>query len=141
MLYHDHAHNLVGCRSCSDALACNAKMYKQIYLSMAGKGLKPSWSGRVVYSTELTAQRVMGLSPGLNLHPTNACRHVCRYVDQKGSAAMLTSIQSAGVTSEGEDHTGEKACKKGSTMGLKPREDINKKNLCPSKNLQKKNGN
>ena len=39
MLYHDHAHNLLGCRSCSDALACNAKMYKQIYLSMAGKGL------------------------------------------------------------------------------------------------------
>ena len=39
MLYHDHAHNLVGCTSCSDALACNAKMYKQIYLSTAGKGL------------------------------------------------------------------------------------------------------
>ena len=31
---------------------------------------------------------------------TNACGHVCRYVDQKGSAAMLTSIQSAGVTPE-----------------------------------------
>ena len=39
MLYHDHAHNLVGYTSCSDALACNAKTYKQIYLSMAGKGL------------------------------------------------------------------------------------------------------
>ena len=40
MLYHDHAHNLVGCTSCSDALACNAKTYKQIYLSTAGKGLR-----------------------------------------------------------------------------------------------------
>ena len=40
MLYHDHAHNLVGCTSCSDALACNAKTYKQIYLSTAGKGVK-----------------------------------------------------------------------------------------------------
>ena len=40
MLYHDHAHNLVGCTSCSDALACNAKTYKQIYLSTVGKGLK-----------------------------------------------------------------------------------------------------
>ena len=31
---------------------------------------------------------------------TNACGHVCKYVDQKGSAAMLTSTQSAGVTLE-----------------------------------------
>ena len=31
---------------------------------------------------------------------TNASRHVCKYVDQKGLAAMLTSIQSAGVTPE-----------------------------------------
>ena len=30
----------------------------------------------------------------------NVCRHVCRYVDQKGLAAMLTSIQLAGVTPE-----------------------------------------
>ena len=28
---------------------------------------------------------------------TNACGHVCKYVDQKGSAAMLTSRQSSGV--------------------------------------------
>ena len=32
---------------------------------------------------------------------TNACGHICKYVDQKGLAAMLTSIQSAGVTPEG----------------------------------------
>ena len=31
---------------------------------------------------------------------TNACGHVCKYVDQKGLAAMLTSIQSAGVKPE-----------------------------------------
>ena len=31
---------------------------------------------------------------------TNACRHVCRYVDQKGLAAMLTSVQSTGVAPE-----------------------------------------
>ena len=30
----------------------------------------------------------------------NACGHVCRYVDQKASAAMLASIQSAGVAPE-----------------------------------------
>ena len=31
---------------------------------------------------------------------TNACRHVYRFVDQIDLAAMLTSIQSAGVTQE-----------------------------------------
>ena len=31
---------------------------------------------------------------------TNACVHICRYVDQKGLAAMLSSIQSAGVAPE-----------------------------------------
>ena len=31
---------------------------------------------------------------------TNACRHICRYMDQKGLVAMLTFIQSAGVTPE-----------------------------------------
>ena len=46
---------------------------------------------------------------------TDACGHICRYVDQKGFAAMLTSIQSAGVAPEinyeCEDHTSKKACK------------------------------
>ena len=31
---------------------------------------------------------------------TNACGHICRYVDQKDLTAMLTSIQSAGVAPE-----------------------------------------
>ena len=31
---------------------------------------------------------------------TNACVHVCKYVDKKGLAAMLTSIQTAGVAPE-----------------------------------------
>ena len=34
------------------------------------------------------------------LSPTNVCRYVCKYVGQKGSAAMLTSLWSAGVTPE-----------------------------------------
>ena len=34
------------------------------------------------------------------LTSTNACRHDCKCREQKGSAAMLTSIQSAGVTPE-----------------------------------------
>ena len=45
MLYHDHAqslyveHKLPRCTSCSGTLAYSAKTPKQIYLSMAGKGL------------------------------------------------------------------------------------------------------
>ena len=31
---------------------------------------------------------------------TNACGHICKYVDRKGSAAMLTPIWSAGVMPE-----------------------------------------
>ena len=31
---------------------------------------------------------------------TNTCGHICKYVDQKGSATMLTSVQSVGVTPE-----------------------------------------
>ena len=31
---------------------------------------------------------------------TNACSHICNYIDRKGSAAILTSIQSVGVTPE-----------------------------------------
>ena len=53
---------------------------------------------------------------------TNACRHVCRYVDQKGSAAMLTSLESAGVAPEVNLRITQarKAPKKGSTLALKP---------------------
>ena len=59
----------------------------------------PSRSGRVVYSALLAACSTDGHSfkPQTS---TNTCRHICRYVNQKGSAAMLTSIQSAGVTPE-----------------------------------------
>ena len=62
----------------------------------------------------------MGLSPQTS---TNVHRHVCRYVDQKGSAAMLTSIQSAGVTPEGNLRnplcTGKEAHKQGIQPGFK----------------------
>ena len=43
---------------------------------------------------------VRGLSPSLVQTSTNACRHICKYVDQKCLAAMVTSIQSAGVAPE-----------------------------------------
>ena len=42
----------------------------------------------------------MGSSPGPAGTSTNACRHVYKYVDQKGLAAVLTSIQSVGVAPE-----------------------------------------
>ena len=51
----------------------------------------------MVYSAVHAARTVMGSSPRAS---TNARRHVCRYVDQKGLAVMLTSIQSAGVAPE-----------------------------------------
>ena len=70
-------------------------------------------------------------------------------MDQKDSAVMLTSIQSAGVTPEVNlriKHADEKAHKKGSTQALKPRADIirspkqgyqwpHKKDLCPLKKI------
>ena len=53
---------------------------------------------------------------------TNVRGDFYKYVDWKGSATMLASIQSAGVTPEVnlEDNTGKKACKKQSTLSLKP---------------------
>ena len=61
--------------------------------------MKPSLSGRVVYSVVIAACGTdsRGFKPHTSI---NACRHVCRYVDQKGSDTMLTSIQSAGVAPE-----------------------------------------
>ena len=60
---------------------------------------------------------------------TNACWHVWRNVDQKGSAAMLTSIHSAGVAPEvnlrNPLSAGEVAHKWGNpALALKPRADI-----------------
>ena len=39
-------------------------------------------------------------------------------------AAMLTSIQSAGIAPKSEDHTGKKAHKKISTLALKPKTGV-----------------
>ena len=75
---------------------------------------------------------------------TNACRHVCEYVDQKGLAAMLTSIQSAGVASEVNLRITQARKQKGSTLALKPKADVTRspkqgyqwpheKDLCSSK--------
>ena len=50
----------------------------------------------------LTAQTVVGSSPIPNLHQCLWTRlgHIWKYVDWKGSAAILTSVQSEGVTPE-----------------------------------------
>ena len=70
-----------------------------------------SWAG--------VAWTVVGSSPQTS---TNACRHVCRYMDQKGLAVMLTSIQSAGVTPEVNLRNllcaGKEACKRGNPPWL-----------------------
>ena len=53
--------------------------------------------------------------------PTNACEHmICKYMDQKCSAAMLTSVQLAGATLEVSLRitTGEKAHKQGIHPGF-----------------------
>ena len=49
----------------------------------------------------------------------------CKYVNQNGTAAMLTSTELADVIPE-VNHTGEKACK-GSTPALKPRANVTPK--------------
>ena len=52
---------------------------------------------------------------------TNACGHIiCKYVDRKGSAAMVASVQSAGVAPEVNLRitTGKKLCK--SKKGMNP---------------------
>ena len=69
--------------------------------------------------------------------------HICKYVDRKGSAAMLTpfTVSRCCTSGESEDDTGKKACK-GIPLALKPRYDITrspkqgyqwpqKKDLCP----------
>ena len=104
----------------------------------------PSRSGRVVYSAMRT---VCGMD-GRRFMPwtsTNACRHVCRYVDQKGSAVMLTFIQSAGVAPEvnlrNSLQAGDKARKWGihpgfETQGGHPKQGYqwpHEKDLCPPK--------
>ena len=86
--------------------------------------------------------------------PMLKCRHVCRYADRKGSAAILTSIQSAGVTPEvnrrNSLHSGDKACKWGIHPGFEtqrrrcarsPKQGYqwpHEKDLCPPKILKKK---
>ena len=83
---------------------------------------------------------------------TNACRHICRYVDQKGSTAMLTSIVSRPVSQQVSHqrwiwglHKWE-SMQSLSTLALKSRADVTRspkqgyhwKGLMSSKNLKKK---
>ena len=65
-------------------------------------------------------QTVLGSNPDPAQISTNACTYVCKYVDQKDSAAMQTSMQSEGVAPE-ELHAGKKARKWEIHPGLKPR--------------------
>ena len=51
----------------------------------------------MVYSSVLAEQMVVGSKPQTS---TNTYGHIYKYVDRRGSAAMLTSIQSTGVTPE-----------------------------------------
>ena len=75
---------------------------------------------------------------------------IYKYVDRKGSAALLTSIDSAGVAPEMNLRITQarKLTSKGSTLALKPRADVTRslkqgyqwpheKDLCPPK-LKKK---
>ena len=79
---------------------------------------------------------------------TNACGHICKYVDQKGSTAMLPlcTVSRRCTRDESQVHTSEKA-HKGSTLALKPMENVirspkqeyqwpHKKGLCPPKILR-----
>ena len=50
------------------------------------------------WNTKDGQRRESPLAPSLK--ESIACGHDCRYVDRKGSAAILTSIQSAGVALE-----------------------------------------
>ena len=93
------------------------------------------------WSTAPCLLRGRGFEPRTS---TNACGHVCRYVDRKGWAAMLTSIQSAGVTPEVNPrnslHAGDKARKQGihpgfETQGRRPKQGYQ---WPPPKNFKKK---
>ena len=100
-----------------------------------------SRSGRVVYSAVLPTC-VMGSSPK---PPPMLMDVVCWYVDQKGYAAMLTSIQSAGVTQEANQRhsmQARKPTREKSTLTLKPRtyQWPHKKDFSPPKNLKNYGG-
>ena len=78
-----------------------------------------SRSGRVVYSAELATcgTDARGFEPQTS---TNVCRNVCRYVDRKGSAATLTSVQSPGVEPEVNLRNSLPAANKAHKQGVHP---------------------
>ena len=82
---------------------------------------------------------------------TNACLQACGS-KRFGCHADLYTVSRCYTRDESEDHTDEKACKKGSTLLLKPRTNTNRsqkirlsvapqKGLMSSKNLKKTNTN
>ena len=130
---------------------CMSKTTQLIfYVSICSWNLnvwQPSRSYRVVYSAVLAVYGTdsHGFEPQTS---TNACRHNCRYVDQKGSAAMLTSIQSAGVIPEVNLRMTQARKHAKGILALKPGTDITRspkqgyqwpheKDWCPTKILKK----
>ena len=104
-------------------------------------------SGRVVYSAVPVQARSWVWA--LNLHQ---CLQTCLWVHglkRLSCHADLYTVSRCCNRGESEDHTSEKACKKGSTLALKPRADVTRspkqgyrwpheKELGPPKNFNKK---
>ena len=67
----------------------------------------------------------------MGLNPTNTCRYLtCKYVDQKGLAAMLATKRSAGHVPEVDLrnplYAGNEACKQGIHSVFEPMVDISR---------------
>ena len=97
-----------------------------------------------IYRAMFAAQMVMGSSPGPNIHQFLwTCLQVHRSKRLNCNADLYT-VSRCHTRGEFEDHTGKKACKKRSTLALKPRADVtrspkqgyqwsHKKDSCPPK--------
>ena len=97
---------------------CNSLLLDSSQLLLNFEGIKETeWSSGL--QRHACGMDGRGFKPWTSI---NACRHICRYVDQKGLGAMLPSIQSAGVTPEVNLRsllcTGEEAHKRGNPHWL-----------------------
>ena len=80
--------------------------------------MEPSHSGQVVYSAVLVAWTVMGLSPSLNLHQCSQTHWQVHGSKRLSCHADLYTVSRCCTRGESEDHTGEKACRKGIHPGF-----------------------
>ena len=78
----------------------------------------------MAYSVVLATQTVVGLSPNLNLHQCLLIHLQVHGSKMLGCHADLYTVRRCYNRGESEDHTGQKAHKKGSTMALKPSTDV-----------------